>query len=130
MVVTSYGRNKKRRRNKKKQEKANNSPSYRFAAIKQKISAANTLLNFDNLILNYLMTGLSRFIVSPIKLQRYRTFQRSKFNFNTCRDNDFVVLLRVQKILNVCLRYNLMGITIYRLFSVCSFDFYRIPYIA
>ena len=38
VVVTSYGRNKNRddEINKKKQEKANNSLSYRFAAIKKR----------------------------------------------------------------------------------------------
>ena len=35
MVVTSYGRNKNRDDEIKKTEKANNSPSYRCAAIKQ-----------------------------------------------------------------------------------------------
>ena len=45
MVVTSYGRNKNHDKeiNKKNQEKANNSLSYRFAAIKKDMENSNAL---------------------------------------------------------------------------------------
>ena len=51
-------------------------------------------------------------IVSPIKLQRYRTFQRSKVNYKTCKDQYFVVHLHIGSFSNVRLRCNFMGQTI------------------
>ena len=51
-------------------------------------------------------------MVSRIKLQRYRTFQRSKFNFKTCRDQHFVVDLQAKSFSNVRLCCNFMGLNI------------------
>ena len=51
-------------------------------------------------------------IVSPINLQHYRTFRRSKFKFKTCRDQQFVVHLYAGKLTNVRLRCIFMGLTI------------------
>ena len=51
-------------------------------------------------------------IVGPIKLQRYRTFQRSKFKFKTSRDQHFVFQLQFGGFSNVRLSCNFTGLTI------------------
>ena len=55
-------------------------------------------------------------LVSPIKLQRYRTFQRSKSTFKTCRDQYFVVHLHVGSFLNARLFATLWHLLYYRVF--------------
>ena len=74
---------------------------------------------FSNAGVYFLLTVLSC-IVSPIKLQRYRTSQRSKFTFKTYRDQYFVVHLHVGSFSNFRLRCNFMGLTI------CSKTYLRI----
>ena len=47
LAVTSYGRKKKSRRRNKNQEKANNSPSYRCAAINKEHQYLHFLLKLN-----------------------------------------------------------------------------------
>ena len=53
------------------------------------------------------------YTVSPVKLQRYRIFQRSKFKFMASKDQHFVVHLHVGIFSNVRLGCNSMGLTLF-----------------
>ena len=81
--------------------------------MSHKVETIERSINSKNIQLSIQMSSVDRLLKrSPIKLQRHRSFQRSKFTFKTCRHVRFVVYLHAGSFSNAHLRCNFMGLTI------------------